>query len=289
MEDNIDKETLDNSQKAQSEIPSDEVLTANNTGTIIENQETKEMEVHHHPKVEKKNFKEYLLEGLMIFIAVTLGFFAESLREHFAVKSTEKEYIYSLLQDLKSDSSNFSGVIGYNEADLKNIDTAIYLLNASVITDSISKLLYISHQSNPYFGTLNFNQRTVTQLKSAGGFRLISNQQVSDSIVKYDNGIAWAAWEREELLNALKNDRESAYYIFNDFLINEYKTDSAILHSSKQFSLLTTDKKVLIPYANKLKMRYDWLTSYNYQLAAMQRTCNNLIKLIENKYHTTND
>jgi len=31
------------------------------------------MEVHHH-KVEKKNFKEYLLEGLMIFIAVTVGF-----------------------------------------------------------------------------------------------------------------------------------------------------------------------------------------------------------------------
>ena len=35
--------------------------------------QTENMEVHHHPKVEKKNFKEYLLEGLMIFLAVTLG------------------------------------------------------------------------------------------------------------------------------------------------------------------------------------------------------------------------
>ncbi len=33
------------------------------------------MEVHHHPQVEKKNFKEYFLEFLMIFLAVTLGFF----------------------------------------------------------------------------------------------------------------------------------------------------------------------------------------------------------------------
>ena len=32
------------------------------------------MEVHHHPNVEKKNFKEYFLEFLMIFLAVTLGF-----------------------------------------------------------------------------------------------------------------------------------------------------------------------------------------------------------------------
>ncbi len=40
------------------------------------------MEVHHHPHVEKKSFKEYFLEFLLIFLAVTLGFFAESLKEH---------------------------------------------------------------------------------------------------------------------------------------------------------------------------------------------------------------
>src|SRR5215471_5281072 len=46
------------------------------------------MEVHHHPHVEKKRFKEYFLEFLMIFLAVTLGFFAENIREHFAEKKT---------------------------------------------------------------------------------------------------------------------------------------------------------------------------------------------------------
>jgi hypothetical protein len=39
------------------------------------------MEVHHHPTVDKKNFKEYFLEFLMIFLAVTMGFFAENIRE----------------------------------------------------------------------------------------------------------------------------------------------------------------------------------------------------------------
>jgi hypothetical protein len=32
------------------------------------------MEVHHYPSVEKKNFKEFLLEFLMIFLAVTMDF-----------------------------------------------------------------------------------------------------------------------------------------------------------------------------------------------------------------------
>ncbi|HLX93198.1 MAG TPA: hypothetical protein VKR32_16050 [Puia sp.] len=40
------------------------------------------MEVHHHSRVEKKKFKEYFLEFLMIFFAVTMGFFAESYRKH---------------------------------------------------------------------------------------------------------------------------------------------------------------------------------------------------------------
>jgi hypothetical protein len=47
------------------------------------------MEVHHHPHVEKKNFKEYFLEFSMIFLAVMLGFFAENLREYFADRGKE--------------------------------------------------------------------------------------------------------------------------------------------------------------------------------------------------------
>jgi hypothetical protein len=63
------------------------------------------MEVHHHPHVEKKNFKEYFLEFLMIFLAVTMGFFAESYREHLVDIKKEKEYIVSLKEDLLTDTS----------------------------------------------------------------------------------------------------------------------------------------------------------------------------------------
>jgi hypothetical protein len=38
------------------------------------------MEVHHYPQGEKKYFKDYFLEFLMIFLAVTLGFIAENIR-----------------------------------------------------------------------------------------------------------------------------------------------------------------------------------------------------------------
>src|ERR1700688_2297515 len=65
------------------------------------------MEVHHHPDLhhKKKHWKEYFLEFLMIFLAVTMGFFAESYREYLVDIKKEKEYIVSLKEDLLTDTS----------------------------------------------------------------------------------------------------------------------------------------------------------------------------------------
>ena len=66
------------------------------------------MEVHHHAKVEKKKFKEYFLEFAMLFLAVTLGFFAENIRENIANREKEKHYIENIIADLKTDTSNIT-------------------------------------------------------------------------------------------------------------------------------------------------------------------------------------
>jgi archaellum component FlaF (FlaF/FlaG flagellin family) len=245
------------------------------------------MEVHKHPHhvTHKKKWTEYLLEFLMLFLAVFLGFTAENIREHNVERHREKEYIRSLLQDLRQDSSQFDIAVTYNSKNLKNIDTSIVLLNSPVITDSMCRMLYYSHKSNPYFRTLLYNQRTITQLKSAGGFRLITNQLVSDSIAYYNDRIEYGAWIREELLAALKDDRASGFFIFNEFLLRDFKKDSAILISANKFPLMSVDKALLIPYANKLKLRYDWLASYNSILKLQQGRCNRLIALIKKEYH----
>ena len=64
------------------------------------------MEVHHHPQLHhnSKPWKEYLLEYLMIVLAVITGFFAESLREHMSTKEKEKRYVNNYMEDLKKDT-----------------------------------------------------------------------------------------------------------------------------------------------------------------------------------------
>ncbi|HEY2583995.1 MAG TPA: hypothetical protein VGI43_19455, partial [Mucilaginibacter sp.] len=91
------------------------------------------MEVHHHPEVEKKGLKEYILEGLMIFLAVTMGFFAETIREHISDKAKGLEYIKSFAQDLRRDTANFSRLIAYDHAK------ASALNNLATCSDSIKE------------------------------------------------------------------------------------------------------------------------------------------------------
>jgi len=69
------------------------------------------MEVHHHPHVENlsagkagKRFKEYFLEFLMIFLAVTMGFFAENIRENYVEHKSAREYASLLIEDLATDT-----------------------------------------------------------------------------------------------------------------------------------------------------------------------------------------
>ncbi|HEX4850899.1 MAG TPA: hypothetical protein VFV08_08845, partial [Puia sp.] len=61
------------------------------------------MEVHHHPDIhhQPKKWKEYLLEFVMIFLAVTLGFLAENLREHITERAKEKKYIEAFVRNVK--------------------------------------------------------------------------------------------------------------------------------------------------------------------------------------------
>ena len=60
------------------------------------------MEVHHKDHLPK-NWKEYLTEFLMLFAAVTLGFFAENIREHQIESHRATVFLEQIKNDLKSD------------------------------------------------------------------------------------------------------------------------------------------------------------------------------------------
>src|SRR6201989_1197714 len=110
MANNIQEEQLDDPVNTQPENISDQLTTAADTETILQNQEIENMEVHHHPDLhhKPKKWKEYFLEFLMLFLAVTMGFFAENIRENYVEHKRAREYASLLIEDLATDTVAFN-------------------------------------------------------------------------------------------------------------------------------------------------------------------------------------
>jgi len=142
------------------------------------------MEVH-HPHVEKKRFKEYFLEFIMIFLAVTMGFFAETIRENITEHRRAREFAESMLQDLQEDVAQLRSYREYFDFAASATDTLQQLLANAEPADIASGKLYwygLFGGAHRYFVP---NDQTFQQMKSSGSLRYF-NKKVASEVAKYD-------------------------------------------------------------------------------------------------------
>lgn len=186
MANKTDEEHLENPVNNQPEIPADQIISPTDSETINPNKETENMEVHHHAHHEgKKNWKSYFWEFLMLFLAVFCGFLAEYQLEHKIENDREKKYIRSFIEDLKSDTLFIDRYLNSKEQKIKEYDSLIRYLNSSDPDQFGTKIYFLARQLTriPIFTPAD---GTIKQLINSGGLRLIKNQQVSDSIMAYN-------------------------------------------------------------------------------------------------------
>ena len=164
------------------------------------------MEVHHHPHVEKKGIKEYFLEFVMIFLAVTLGFIAENIRENVSNHHRELNYMKGIVQDLKEDTTEMNNIWLKQHFLLNQIDSALSIPVERLNNINTQDTFY--HHYIYFFSLLsefNPHDNTLTQLRNAGGFSLIRHEDVLDSIGELDL----------YYFNLLKSDNDyyNSYYL----------------------------------------------------------------------------
>jgi len=246
--------------------------------------QTETMEVHHHPEVEKKGFKEYILEGLMIFLAVTMGFFAESLREHIGDNSKEMEYIHSFVEDLKQDTAALNYSIKRLNRDVKNCDELIRLYAADKLTQQPDTIILDMSNQCGLSVDVFFNDRTASQLKGTGSMRLIRNKMVADSMLQY--------WNTQFRLDQVHNRFESmrveqrkvGWKTFNWYITNyNFKIDH---HEMIQIKKAIVDVRNLNEFVNVCSTLYNagkfqYLPLLNRQLALAAT----MIKMVKKQYH----
>ncbi len=246
------------------------------------------MEVHHHPDLHhrRKRFKEYFLEFLMIFLAVTLGFLAENLREHITNNSKEKEYIRAFIRNVQDDTARLKHVIYFDSIQVDGIDRFLRLSHADLKTDSNRRDFYMLAYGTFYNSSAFYsNSSTLQQLKNTGDYRLIKKDHVADSLSQYDADVQNIASETiyyndyfKEILFRLDGITDLTVYADTTFIKNNKATN-------KRFPELTSDNIQLRTLFNKV-FDFRIITSsysHNYLMPQLDNATR-LIRFLQKEY-----
>lgn len=154
------------------------------------------MEVHHpHHTSHKKKWKEYITEFVMLFMAVTLGFFAENLRDQYLERERSHEYLVHLESDIDKNIHFIDSLVERDRQMIQKFDSAfLYLSSASSLDiDSLYKNLPVN-----VYRFLSKND-TYEQMKSSGSLRYVKDQHLLELILDYSNA-AQAAESRSTMM-----------------------------------------------------------------------------------------
>ncbi|HEU5168271.1 MAG TPA: hypothetical protein VFU29_22150 [Chitinophagaceae bacterium] len=143
------------------------------------------MEVHHHSHTPGKKWTHYFWEFLMLFLAVFCGFLAEYQLEHKIEKNREKQFMLSMIDDLKADTNAIAALNRQRIVRLQMYDS---------LSKAIKEKTFSEKGADFYYWGRNISRRvfffsadgTMQQLKNSGGLRLISDRNIADKIIAYD-------------------------------------------------------------------------------------------------------
>ena len=221
----------------------------------------------------------------MLFLAVFCGFLAEYQLEHKIERDREKQYIQSLIEDLGEDTLILTENINDCDGHLKRIDSLIRILNSADIRNHGSDLYYFGRRSSRGI-RLALHDLTIQQMKNSGGFRLISKEKISKTIIEYYNRLVFIEYLQNIAMSEAEEYRKMAIDVFHPVLFGDIvMPDNTIVRPSGNPSLLTYEPKTLLRLSGMLSyIRNSKLGLFKAE-TEMRSAAIDLIQQIKKEYH----
>jgi hypothetical protein len=267
--------TLENSQIPESKETPDEKIPVVEPDNIINNQENMETHAYHLHRAPGKNIWHFFFEFLMLFLAVFCGFLAENWREQLREHHREKEFIHSIVEDIKSDTLRSNRTLVQLKRISSGIDSVLIALSAPGIMENSNDAYRLWTK---YLGLEVFvsNDRTIQQLKNSGELRLIRNKAVSDRIMNYDQTLKKYYIQSNMMYGAL-HDMTTYSQLFDFISLN--KNEHIPVPLTEQGKKLLNQSYAYLQLWNKgLIGLISWLEDVNHEGTG-------LLTFIQKEYH----
>jgi hypothetical protein len=249
------------------------------------------MEVHHHSHHPKK-WKEYITEFIMLFAAVTLGFFAENIREHQIIENHKNQNLIAMIDDLKQDSIEIDNRIEEYSSAIKQFEKIKDLsfsysrqkINENELLDSIIK----TYVKTRYGVGLFINNAAYKNTISSGGLSFINNIETKKLIAQYYEALYGKLIVNNTVLDEDTNEFMEKSFSFGFILDTTAKLPFQTRSNAEQLedfktipsfrSKLTSPELRLT--VNKMMGRCDY---YLYIMQIAKELNNKLLKQLNNK------
>jgi hypothetical protein len=188
----------------------------------------------------------------MLFLAVTLGFFVDNVREERAEHQLELQHMQSLIADLRQDTVRFNNQIEEAGIVIRMCDSIIQIIDKSERSAHDQQRLYLlSRAMSPKIQPHFLNDRTFEEMRGSGTLRLINKNTIADSISTYYYFTKELVWLNDLVLTRFQQKVELESKIFQAGFYEEMldKKTFAFHALSGNPALATNDKAVLNEFA----------------------------------------
>jgi len=256
------------------------------------------MEVHHpHHPTHKKKWSEYIIEFVMLFAAVTLGFLAENLREHQIMNHRVEQNKIAILKDLQTDSADIAAVIAIEDSCIKRynrINNYLYLAK----TNRISQAQLIDSIKNTpqfiaYSTTLYMNNSSFKNMQSSGLLSYLEDGELKNALANYYE-------VNFKSIEAANEFFDQVGIVFNNYFpiglgklirdyqkfSNEYELNNSENYENFMLSLnkakndLSSDE-----FIYEVQKYYNYIFIYRTSLLNAKKSNDKLLKLLRSEIH----
>ena len=260
------------------------------------------MEVHHpHHLAHKKKIKEYFLEFFMLFLAVSLGFLAENLRESYIEKERAHELALALYTDIKNDEEKMRTFIDNRSGILDDVKSLINTIENEGLQPENQEQYRLFAQTAFYWTYFEPKTANLDQIINSGSLRYFKKKGVVESISRYKSTITnlLARQEREKvffysnlqpfIINNINLEPMDTTHITGSVTIRDYFNEV----KNKKIKLPTTKMLYINQNGDSLQKTMNMYRFYSVVLTTSYRTyyskyldeCQNLIKTLELEIH----
>ena len=223
----------------------------------------------------------------MLFLAVFCGFLAEYSLEHKIEKDREKQFMNSLVDDIKADIAQLNLIIQRRTEKIERLDSLLYMLNSPGRNEWGSSIYFNAiHVGRLIDIRFTANNGTLQQLKNAGGLRLIRNHIVIDSITHYDVSLRNLETLGEQEVLVGHEYRLVAKRVFNSLVFNTMLDENNV--SSRPAgnpALLDCTKKELDEVNFMIHSTKTIVKGNRRDSRKLLQQANNLLATINKEYH----